>query len=392
MESVRLDKLLAMEIIRRLSEHIGYNISILNREGVIIASRNGDRMGTFNEAAYRLVVAGSTVESISPGDRLPAGATPGIYLPIVYRGETIGVVGVKGDPKEVEPVAYAVKTSVETMVEHELFKEHTIRQLDTKNLFLNYLLYEDETPRTVVEGLAAKLGYKPALHRVPILMRLPEGINADQVLAVVQRNGIHTPQDISYVTLDGALLVFKTIRFSGPGIVSEYEAQASEYVASTSAAARSRCGLELSRACVGSYQKDFRYYRAAYRQVLWLAGHISDRPPEATPVFFYYYVLEYLTSRVARPELCQIFGATVDLLPTDFVRIMRDSVEALQESAFNAKEAASRLSIHRNTLTARLERMREVFGVDLRWNAPARDFLSMLARYLRLPGASAESK
>ncbi len=359
---------------------------------MIIASRDGDRLGTFNEAAYRLVVAGSTVESISPGDGLPSGAAPGIYLPIVYRGETIGVVGVKGDPKEVEPVAYAVKTSVETTVEHELFKEHTIRQLDTKNLFLNYLLYENETPRAVVEGFAAKLGYEPALHRVPILMRLPEGANADEVLAAVKRNGFHTTQDISYVTLDGALLVFKTVRFAGPGIVAEYEAQTSEYVASASSAARSRCGSDLHRACVGSYQKDFRYYRAAYRQVLWLAGHIADRPPDAAPVFFYNYVLEYLTSLVPRPELCQIFGATAEMLPPEFVGMMRDSVEALSESAFNAKEAASRLNIHRNTLTARLEKMRELFGVDVRWNAPARDFLSMLARYLRLPGASAERK
>jgi len=392
MEQARLDKTLAMELIRRLSEHIGYNISILDREGVIIASRDGDRLGTFNDAAYRLVAEGSSVESISPGDRLPSGAAPGIYLPIVYRGETIGVVGVKGDPREVEPVAYAVKTSVETTVEHELFKEHTIRQLDTKNLFLNYLLYENDTPRAVVEGFAAKLGYEPALHRVPILMRLPEGIEADAVLAAVKRNGVHTTQDISYVTLDSALLVFKTVRFAGPGIVSEYEAQTSEFVAAVSAASRSRCGLDLHRACVGSYQKDFRYYRAAYRQVLWLAGHVADRPPDAAPVFFYNYVLEYLTSRVPRPELCQIFGATAELLPPDFVRIMRDSVEALSDSAFNAKEAAGRLNIHRNTLTARLERMRELFGVDVRWNAPARDFLSMLARYLRLPGARAESK
>ena len=392
MEPTRLSKPLAAELVRRLSEHISCTISILDRDGVIIASRDPDRIGTYNDTANQLIARSSAAEFIPLDQGLPTTATPGVYVPIVYRGETIGVVGVDGDPKTVEPVAYAVKNSVETAVEHELFKEQTIRHLSTENLFLNYLLYEEETSRAVVDRLAAKLGYEPGLHRVPILMRLPEGVGADGILAEVRRSRIHTPQDILHVTLDGALLVFRPVRFNGAGIVSEYEKQTSEYVTSVCSMACSRGGLDLSRVCVGSYQKDFRYYRAAYRQVLWLAGHLADRPPDSTPVFFYSHILEYLISRVPRSELCQIFGATAELLPADFVRTMRDSVEAMQESTFNAKEAAGRLSIHRNTLTARLEKMKEFFGVDLRWNSRTREFLTMLVRYLRLPGASPDTK
>ena len=392
MEPVRLSKSLAAELVRRLGEHISCTISILDRDGVIIASSDPNRIGTYNDSAYHLVLRGSASGFIPPNQEVAAAANPGAYTPIVHRGETIGVVGVDGDPQAVEPVAYAVRNSVEAAVEHELFKEQTIRHLGTENLFLNYLLYEEETSPAVVEGLAAKLGYEPGLHRAAILMRLPEGADANGILAEMKRNRLHTPQDILQVTLDGALLVFKPIRFSGPGIVSEYEKQTTEYVASVSSILGSRGGLNLARACVGSYQKDFRYYCAAYRQVLWLAGYLADQPPDPTPVSFYNYVLEYLISRVPRSELCQIFGATAQLLPADFVRIMRDSVEAMLESTFNTKEAASRLSIHRNTLTARLDKMKELLGVDLRWNSRTREFLTMLVRYLHLPGASANSK
>ncbi len=384
MEPALLSKALAAELVRRLGEHITCTISILDRDGVIIASRDPNRIGTYNDAAYHLVLRGSPQE-------LPAAAT-GVYTPIVYRGETIGVVGVDGDPRTVEPIAYAVKNTVETAVEHELFKEQTISHLGTENLFLNYLLHEEETPRAVVEGLAAKLGYESGLHRAPILMRLPEGVDARGILVELKHSRFHTAQDILHVTLDGALLVFKPIRFSCPGIVSEYEKQTSEYVAAVSSIVHSRGGPNLARVCVGSYQKDFRYYRAAYRQVLWLAGHLADLPPDSTPVCFYNYVLEYLISRVPRSELCQIFGATAQLLPADFLKIMRDSVEAMLESTFNAKEAAGRLSIHRNTLTARLDKMKELLGVDLRWNSRTRDFLTTLVRYLRLPGASTDGK
>ena len=87
-----------------------------------------------------------------------------------------------------------------------------------------------------------------------------------------------------------------------------------------------------------------------------------------------------------------LLASEFDLLKPDVLAILRDSLEALIASAFNSKEAAARLGVHRNTLTTRIQRIGELFGVDLRWNAEARDFLSMLTRYLRLPGANPERK
>jgi carbohydrate diacid regulator len=390
MESVSISASIASDIIRGLGERIGRSINIMDRGGVIISSTVEDRIGTFHEAAYRLITTGSNAEAVSRGEAVSPLVQPGVNLPITYRGDIIGVVGIEGDPKQVESIAHAVKTTVETMVEYELYKEHTIRRQDKKNLFLNYLLYEDEAPRAVVEGLALKLGYDPSVHRAAILMRLKEGIDANEAIAVLRRNNNDTHQDISFVTPDGSILVFKRIGFKGGGILSQYQEQTERYVKTVAAALRSCGNQNLAQVCVGSYQKNFKYYRAAYRQILWLAEYVSDRSPSPVPVFFYDHVVEYIASRVPRSELCQIFGATVDLLQPDVLAVLRDSLEALIASAFNGKEAAARLGIHRNTLTMRIQRIGELFGVDLRWNAHARDFLSMMARYLRLPGASPE--
>ncbi len=387
MEPFKLDKPLAETLIRRLGDRIDHDISILDRDGIVIASRDQDSIGIFHPAAYRLVTAGSAVESVAAGDDNPPGVKPGVHLPITYQGEVIGIVGVHGDPGEVGPVAYAVRTGVETMIELEHYKEQMARHQDKKNLFLNYLLYEDETPRAVVESLAAKLGYKSHIYRVPILFLLHRGIEANEARAALKRAGIDTRQDISSVTLDGALIVFKTIAFSGKGIISEYKVETERYAAAVTASLGTNGKRESCRACVGSYQADFTHYRAAYRQVLWLAERISHWPQDTRPIFFLDHVQEYITSRVPRSELCNIFGATVALLPPDFVGSMSASVEALFECAFNGKEAAARLGVHRNTLTARLERLRELFGADLRRDAHAREFLSMLALYLQLPGA-----
>lgn len=387
MESVKLNAALAATLIRRLGEHLEYNISIMDRNGIIIASRDPALIGIFHQVAYHLITAGTTAESVAPGDERRPGVKSGIVLPIVNQSEIVGVVGVAGDPKEIGPVAYAVKTSVETMIELELYKERTIRHLDKKNLFLNYLLYEDDAPRAVVEGLATKLGYKPQVYRAPILLVLPEGVDANEALSMVKRSGAHAKQDISCVTPDGALLVFKAIPFSGKGIFSEFKEETTRYAVAAATALASGGERGFLPVYISSYQADFTHYRAAYRQVLWLAERFSHQGPDPNPVFFLDHVQEYIASRVPRSELCNIFGATVELLPPEFVDGLRASVEAFFESAFNGKEAAARLGIHRNTLTARLERLREIFGTDLRWDAHARDFLSMLTLYLQLPGA-----
>ena len=387
MEAVRLSSSIASGIIRILGESLEESISIMDRDGVIIASTVEDRTGTFHEVAHRLIAQGSKVACVTSGESSSPLVRPGVIVPITYRSETIGVIGIDGESEKIESVAQAVKTTVETMVDYELFKEHTLRRQDKKSVFLNYLLYEDEAPNAIVEGLALKLGYNPAVHRAPILIRMTEGIDAKAAIAALKHENNHSHQDISFATPDGALLIFKRIAFKDGGILSRYEEQTGEYARDVSAALSSHGEQVLSRVCVGSYQNNLKYYRPAYRQILWLAEHISRFPPSPVPVYFYDHVLEYITSRVPRSELCQIFGATVDLLQPDDLTMFRDSIEALMASAFNGKEAASRLGIHRNTLTMRIQRIGDLFGVDLRWDADARNFLSMLAQYLRLPGA-----
>jgi hypothetical protein len=79
---------------------------------------------------------------------------PGVNLPITYRGRTLGVVGVTGDPGRVLPVAYAIKTSVESMVELEAYKDKRLQRYGQKEPVHHYSCYDDEAPRAAVESLA----------------------------------------------------------------------------------------------------------------------------------------------------------------------------------------------------------------------------------------------
>lgn len=60
------------------------------------------------------------------------GAKPGINLPIRFNGEIIGVVGITGDPQEVEPYGEIVKNLVELMLAHDFLRREV--ELETRLL------------------------------------------------------------------------------------------------------------------------------------------------------------------------------------------------------------------------------------------------------------------
>lgn len=391
-----LEAAMAAAFLKRLGEHLDFNINIMDRDGVIIASRDPARVGSYHESARRLVESGSSIESVEEGPSLPSGVKPGVNLPILLRGETIGVVGVTGSPREVEPVAYAVKTSVESMVELELYKEKAMRRQDRKNLFVSQLVYESDAPRSQLEALARKLGYDPKAPRAPLILRPAPGVEPARALAAVKSGGAHGAEDISWISPEGSIVVWKRLELGGEGLMESLRGQVEAYLR----AARRALGEAPSpdrpgppagagpfHAYSGALQTDLGRYRGGYRQLLWLAERFPS-PPEPL-VSLYDHLGEFFASRIPRADLVDALDGVAALLPGDFRGGLRDSVEALFESAFNGKEAAARLGVHRNTLSARMERLNRVFGLDPRRDPKAREFLSFLVRYLELKGPQA---
>ena len=376
MKETSLDAASAAAFLKRLGEHIEHNINIMDREGVIIASRDPSRVGSFHDAARRLVATGAAVERVMPGSSLPAGVRPGVNLPVLHRSETVGVVGVTGDPDRVEALAYAVKTSIESMLELQAWKDRALRHQDRKNRLVNLLLYEDET--LAAEPLARALGYDPALPRAPLLIAPPRGMEAADALAAVKRCSLHGPQDISTATSEGAVLVLKALSFGDGGCMGAYEDQIRAYAD----AARSALGGSLPGTWAGAFQSDLGRHRGAYRQLLWLAERYPE--PETPPVFLHDHLLEYLTTRIEREELVAALDGPLSLLRPEAIAELAPDIKALSDCGLNLKEAAARLGVHRNTLSARLDRVASLVGRDPRQDPRAMDFLRLLLRYSEL--------
>lgn len=377
---------LAQSLMTRLREHLDCNINIMDDQGIIIASADTSRIGDFHEAAYRLIRDKLSIEVVRPSQDLPGGTKPGINLPIVYQDLILGVVGVTGDPDEIRNLAYAVKTSVETMVEYEYYKDEISRRQDVKNQFLGRLLYEHvEDPREL-DDFAGKLGYTSDIIRVPILFQLPSSKYVSDVADVIKRSAYHTKQHMTFITVDKDILVFKPFRTDVKELFLCFKDEVKEYAASVEKELIAAKLSPFSGCFVGSGQNQYNSYRDAYRHTLWLISHLRKRGIRGEKVYFFSdYVMQYFFEAVPTAFYSQVFSSVEQFIDRSTKHMIISTIDALRQNNMSIKAASESLKIHRNTISFRLEKIRDQLGLDPLNSSEDLNLVIMLVEYLKVP-------
>ncbi|MGL5915960.1 MAG: sugar diacid recognition domain-containing protein, partial [Culicoidibacterales bacterium] len=90
---------LAQEIAEKMMEVVPYNINIMDKNGVILASGDESRVGFYHPAAHEAVKKSQTIEVAEDYNRMYRG----LNMPIVLEKGAIGIVGITGNPAEVRP-------------------------------------------------------------------------------------------------------------------------------------------------------------------------------------------------------------------------------------------------------------------------------------------------
>ena len=134
-----LDNFLAEKFIKKAGESTEYNINIMDEKGVIIASKDAERIGNFHEVAYWIIHGDEEIIDVPDGGKY-LGVKPGVMLPIEHRGKRTGAIGVTGEPDEVRDIAKVMKFAIETMYEFESQHEMNAKRKSMKDRFIYGIL------------------------------------------------------------------------------------------------------------------------------------------------------------------------------------------------------------------------------------------------------------
>ena len=400
---------LARRFIEQVTQFTEYNINIMDENGVIIASRDPGRIGTYHEVADRIVKGTGDVIVIRD-DRMFPGVLPGINMAIMHEGRKEGVVGVTGDPDKIRDVAMITRMAMEAMLKYEKQQESIRLRRSRKEHFINLLTQVEFASPTEIRGIARQLEYEESLVRVPILCRIksfdtdpgtdsrkggndrngrndrndrlsdpsfPPRSDLQQVVDALRRGKGHHSQDLSFILDETHILVFKTIRADSRHSFVDYRREIGDYLEYTLRWLRERKTAAVFY--IGTLQNSFSQYYYACRHCKWLESHVGET---GEIVFFMDHLKEYFRTLVPRQELQRVFHVCETMLDKSPAKQFSEMTAALEETNYNLTKAAQMLYVHKNTLVYRYNKMKDYLGIDPLERSQDRTFLELLHLYL----------
>ncbi len=162
------------KIVERLNNILSKNINMFNTKGIIIASNDLSRIGTFHSAALECIEHSVTVIISKENRAKYPNCKEGINLPLLYEDRVIGAVGITGDPEQVRGYGLIVKELVEHIHYESSIKSSDALYQEMVKMFFYELFHSTDrgdsrrdgslTPQTIEEleekALSLHIDYK----------------------------------------------------------------------------------------------------------------------------------------------------------------------------------------------------------------------------------------
>lgn len=160
----------AQQIVEAIKDVCGYDINFIRPDGIIDASTDPDRVGTFHEIGKQVAQSGKTLEVQKDDSFL--GSRRGINMPFVYRGEAIAVIGISGEPDEVRKYAYLAERITWLILRERELEVQSRNQQEETHYVIRALTQGEDISAVYLEDYLRERGYASNARYRTVLIRL----------------------------------------------------------------------------------------------------------------------------------------------------------------------------------------------------------------------------
>lgn len=341
---------LAQEIVERTMKILNKNINVMNEEGIIIGSGEKERINQVHDGALLVLKKGKSVVIDEKSAAGLKGAKPGINLPIQFNNQIIGVVGITGEPEQIQNYAELVKMAAELVLEQSFLLERVQWKQRLQGEIVNLLISEEPLNEAWLEERAGFLGYDLKIPRTAIVLKLPEELGTENQKLI---NAIHFElgnQDLTGVTFNNEIVILKA------GGQSE-QISALKRIDSLSKR-KAVIGIGNTSEKMNGLKLSFRHAR-----------QLTELGPRIHPDAGYYSYEKYWLEA----EICTLGLKDTEaisfydrLMEQDKKGELAQTLDVFMKEGGDLGKIADHLFIHRNTLRYRLDKITEITGRDPR--------------------------
>lgn len=376
----------AKDIASIASNVTGYYIVITDEKGIIIGTSDEEepRMGTLHEGSLEVIRKREMMSHDEEVCKKLKGTYPGITAPIFLKDEVVGTVGIGGISTQVQRYGLLVKTISEVMLRDRIEAESILlRHQNTQMLVSMILAFNgSEQSKTSVEDYGRLLNFDMNVERRAVMISVGEmstktesgQIDLDVYRAPayqILHKAFPGDQDIITAYNNDRYLIFDAS--DGSKTAEQIRQRAVEIRAEIS-----ELGARKIRIGIGGPCNDVGSMRESYVQAkdaLAVASYEGTQPV----VMIDDIPLERIIIELAEKGDRRIWERNLrQLLKGGSYEEASELIICWCESRFNFMETSRRLGIHKSTLTYRVKRMKEIYGIDLY------DFKRTLALYISI--------
>lgn len=155
----------------------GRTINIMNTDGMIIASSEHDRIGSYHHGAREAMRTGKVVNIRKDQlDRYP-GAKEGCNIPLRVNGAIIGVVGIFGEPDEIRDVAHLLEVYATKYYQLEAMLRPRLSESTLRSQLLTHLLSPSGSSPSAIQSLTDTLNIHFSFPVYTVVFSSPQGLS-----------------------------------------------------------------------------------------------------------------------------------------------------------------------------------------------------------------------
>ncbi|WP_417582620.1 sugar diacid recognition domain-containing protein [Nitrincola sp.] len=360
-----LDQYVAQKIVDRAMKICGFNINVMDRNGLIIGSGDEGRIGRVHEGALRVISSRGEIDIHIDRESSIDGVKSGLNIPIFSQGDIVGVVGITGNPERVRKYADLVAMTAELVVEQALIatevqwdrrqREEVLLRLVEGGPFDSFFSDREyrlgldlDTPSVVVVmhiGSDDLRGEKD-FQRV---QRIYESWNKN--LSSIEISGMISASHIVQLRSLNCLKYKKTIEGLRESVINEFNYIRENFT----------CDLTVSVGVVASSREDIISSYQSAMDMLEMNLERDRKVYFAADFFLDLYIYQARNNPSSLPFLERF----VFLDKKDSSGVLFKTLKVFFEEDCDYTRCSERLFIHRNTLRYRLGKISDYLELDV---------------------------
>ncbi|HHX59250.1 MAG TPA: CdaR family transcriptional regulator [Epulopiscium sp.] len=357
------------KIVSRVVNILDRNINIIDLKGVVIASSNPARIGTFHEGGRLCAASGAEVIITEQNKHLYRGCKEGINLPIQYKNKTIGIVGITGNPDEIKSYGLLVKELVELIVqEDESRYTREIHGQALRSFILELIMGTGTKDEEIYMSRAKLLGLRDLRQKVIVVGSINDLAKeleefdeikvqeARQKLLEFIKSYYQKEEVITFYLYDESFIMLlpsledkkEHLRGLRKQILKEFKIAVN---------------FVISEKCI-----DYKDYPNNYDKVDRAVVINKNKKNKEDVILIEDYGIQLLIDSISHEDKKQYldtYGKFFSQTKNKLLDELIETVKVYFENNMNIGNASEVLFVHRNTIGYRINKIKEGFGIDV---------------------------